>query len=102
MFTKLAALIGLLQAVGVHALPQASTATAPPAASTGVPSITLSTAVASPTVSLTQAVPSQVALPPSQPWCPSQIFCAGAVRHLRFLPANMKDIDPCGSDFANG
>ncbi|KAH8082474.1 trehalase [Cristinia sonorae] len=77
MFSRLAAFVGLIQAV--YALPQANTATAPPALDTGVPSITLATAVASPTAPLTQAIPSQIPLPPTQPWCPSQIFCAGSL-----------------------
>ncbi|KAI5118081.1 hypothetical protein M0805_009161 [Coniferiporia weirii] len=46
---------------------------------TSVPSITISTTVASPTVPLTNDVPSQVALPPVQAWCPSEIFCAGSL-----------------------
>ncbi len=57
----------------VHALPQADV-------STETPSITLSTSIASPTVPLTNTIPSQVPLPPTQAWCPSQIFCAGEVR----------------------
>ena len=88
MFKTLVACVGLVQLVRVDALPQASTsATSPPGVDTGVPSITLSTAVASPTGSSSQALPSQVALPPVQPWCPSEIFCAGDVRvvYLRFF-----------------
>ncbi|TFK40489.1 trehalase [Crucibulum laeve] len=45
--------------------------------STGVPTIIVSTAVPSPTASLDSPLPSQVALPPKQAWCPSEIFCAG-------------------------
>ncbi|KDQ62129.1 glycoside hydrolase family 37 protein [Jaapia argillacea MUCL 33604] len=40
---------------------------------------TVSTAVASPSASLGAPIPSQVALPPHQDWCPSEIFCAGAL-----------------------
>jgi alpha,alpha-trehalase len=40
------------------------------------------TAVASPTASLSATLPSQVPLPPPQAWCPSKIFCPGAVRHV--------------------
>ncbi|OBZ71163.1 Trehalase [Grifola frondosa] len=47
--------------------------------SAALPSITVSTAVASPTVPLSSTLPSQVPLPPVQAWCPSQIFCAGAL-----------------------
>ncbi|KAK7689932.1 hypothetical protein QCA50_006571 [Cerrena zonata] len=72
MWTTLTAALCLLEVVG--ALPQTQTA---PGTSTGVPSLTLSTAVASPTVALSSALPSQIPLPPKQPWCPSEIFCAG-------------------------
>lgn len=61
-----------------HAVPQNSI-TAPPGISTGAPSITLVTSVASPTAPLTATLPSQVPLPPVQAWCPSEIFCAGAL-----------------------
>lgn len=54
---------------------QDSTTTAP--ATTGVPSETIATAVPSPTGALESSLPSQVALPPKQAWCPSEIFCAG-------------------------
>ncbi|KAF8349388.1 trehalase [Amanita rubescens] len=37
------------------------------------------TAVPSPTASLTSQLPSQAPLPPKQSWCPSDIFCAGAL-----------------------
>ena len=43
------------------------------------PTLTFSTAVASPSSPLASNLPPEVALPPTQPWCPSQIFCAGAV-----------------------
>lgn len=66
----------------VSALPQAASSDAE---STGVPSITLSTTVAAPTAPLTNDLPSQVALPPVQAWCPSQIFCAGNVSVLLSL-----------------
>lgn len=61
-----------------------STTTPPPSVSTGAPSITLVTSVASPTAPLTEILPSQVPLPPVQAWCPSEIFCAGAVCHVFF------------------
>ncbi|KAI0354813.1 glycoside hydrolase [Trametes cingulata] len=59
---------------GARALPQA-----PPNSATAPPSVTISTAVASPSVPLSSALPSQVPLPPTQAWCPSRIFCAGAL-----------------------
>jgi hypothetical protein len=42
------------------------------------------TSVASPTASLSATLPSQVPPPPPQAWCPSKIFCPGAVRHVIF------------------
>jgi len=42
------------------------------------PTLTYSTAVASPT-NPASSLPSQFPLPPVQQWCPSEIFCAGAV-----------------------
>ena len=66
----------------VRALPQAETTTAPASAITVVPTLTESTAIASPTAPLTATLPSQVPLPPVQAWCPSEIFCAGAVRRV--------------------
>ncbi|KAJ4482484.1 glycoside hydrolase family 37 protein [Lentinula aciculospora] len=50
-----------------------------PAASTSVSQILVTTSIASPTASLTASIPSQFPLPPVQDWCPSQIFCAGAL-----------------------
>src|SRR5882757_9311027 len=44
--------------------------------------ITQVTSVASPTASLSATLPSQVPPPPPQAWCPSKIFCPGAVRHV--------------------
>ncbi|KAI0276733.1 glycoside hydrolase family 37 protein [Russula aff. rugulosa BPL654] len=41
--------------------------------------ITQVTSVASPTASLSATLPSQVPLPPPQAWCPSKIFCPGAL-----------------------
>ena len=58
---------------GVLAAPSSS-ATAPVAST-----IMVSTAVASPSAAATAVIPSQVPLPPTQSWCPSQIFCAGQV-----------------------
>ena len=40
------------------------------------------TSVATPTASLRATLPSQVPPPPPQAWCPSKIFCPGAVRHV--------------------
>ncbi|KAH9947465.1 glycoside hydrolase [Amylocystis lapponica] len=48
----------------------------PQAASSSTPSVVVSTAVASASA-LSSALSSQVPLPPVQPWCPSEIFCAG-------------------------
>jgi len=42
------------------------------------PTLTYSTAIASPS-DPTSSLPSQVPLPPTQPWCPSEIFCPGPV-----------------------
>ncbi|KAL4242581.1 Trehalase, partial [Abortiporus biennis] len=70
MLTKLVVALGAL--LGARAAPQG-------AVSTGVPSITLSTVIASPTAPLTNPLPTQVPLPPVQPWCPSEIFCAGSL-----------------------
>jgi alpha,alpha-trehalase len=67
-----------------RSVPQGSI-TAPPGTSTGAPSITLITSIASPTAPLTATLPSQVPLPPVQAWCPSEIFCAGAVCHFFFF-----------------
>jgi hypothetical protein len=44
--------------------------------------ITQVTSVASPTASLSATLPSQVPPPPPQAWCPSKIFCPGAVHHV--------------------
>ncbi|PFH54014.1 glycoside hydrolase family 37 protein [Amanita thiersii Skay4041] len=49
------------------------------AQSSGSSSSTVATAVPSPTASLTSQLPSQVALPPKQDWCPSEIFCPGSL-----------------------
>ncbi|KAJ3917985.1 glycoside hydrolase family 37 protein [Lentinula edodes] len=68
MFTKLFALA--LCARRLYAIP---------AASTSVSQISVTTSIASPTASLSASIPSQYPLPPVQDWCPSQIFCAGAV-----------------------
>jgi alpha,alpha-trehalase len=46
--------------------------------------ITQVTSVASPTASLGATLPSQLPPPPPQAWCPSKIFCPGAVRHVIF------------------
>lgn len=78
-------------AQSARAIPQAvsSSATAPGGVSTGVPSITLSTATPAPTVPLTSTLPSQVALPPKQDWCPSEIFCASEVCSKRHRQMHM-------------
>lgn len=62
-----------------RAVPQVSPTIAPPGVPSGAPSITLVTSVASPTAPLTATLPSQVPPPPAQAWCPSEIFCAGAL-----------------------
>ncbi len=46
-----------------------------------VSATTVSTAVPSVSASLNAPLPSQASLPPKQAWCPSEIFCAGAVSH---------------------
>lgn len=57
-----------------------STSVSATATVTSVSTVSVSTVVASPTASLSATLPSQVALPPHQAWCPSEIFCAGEVR----------------------
>ncbi|KIK69866.1 glycoside hydrolase family 37 protein [Collybiopsis luxurians FD-317 M1] len=61
-----------------HLVHAQSTLTPPPG-STSVSQISVTTATPSPTAPLASLVPSQDPLPPSQPWCPSEIFCAGAL-----------------------
>ena len=46
----------------------------------GTPTVTVSTSIPSPTRPLNATLPSQANLPPTQAWCPSNIFCAGQVR----------------------
>ncbi|KAJ7599902.1 glycoside hydrolase family 37 protein [Mycena floridula] len=49
---------------------------------TAVSSVTqtaVSTAIASASIPLSSPLPSQIAVPPKQAWCPSEIFCAGAL-----------------------
>jgi alpha,alpha-trehalase len=53
-----------------------STATSP---GPQVSSLTVATATPSPTASLDAQLPAQSPLPPKQAWCPSEIFCAGAL-----------------------
>jgi alpha,alpha-trehalase len=75
---------GLAQSSGTTS--PSATATSPSSASGSVsaaePSdsvshISVSTVVASPSAAPDDPLPSQVALPPKQSWCPSEIFCAG-------------------------
>ncbi|KAG5724287.1 Trehalase [Termitomyces sp. T112] len=47
------------------------------AALTSVSNVSVATATPSLSVSSVDALPTQVALPPKQIWCPSEIFCAG-------------------------
>jgi len=68
-----------------RAVPQAATTTAPTSVITGVATLTQVPATASPTAPLTATLPSQVPVPPVQAWCPSEIFCAGAVRRMCFF-----------------
>ena len=56
-------------------------ATAVPNPQEPSPTLTLSTAVASPSTDPASSLPSQVPFPPTQPWCPSEIFCAGPVSY---------------------
>ena len=72
-----------------RAAPKAATTTAPTSLITGVATLTQAPATASPTAPLTATLPSQVPVPPVQAWCPSEIFCAGAVRpsDLPFSPS---------------
>ncbi|CAA7261546.1 unnamed protein product [Cyclocybe aegerita] len=77
MLSPAAALALLLQ--GVAALPQTATSPSPTSTSTAPPTASVVTAVPSATAPLDSTLPSQVALPPKQAWCPSDIFCAGAL-----------------------
>ncbi|KIM43068.1 glycoside hydrolase family 37 protein [Hebeloma cylindrosporum] len=59
---------------------QSSSGTATvPGVSTAPPVLTVTTEVPSASASLDSPLPSQAALPPKQAWCPSDIFCAGAL-----------------------
>ncbi|OJT12984.1 Trehalase [Trametes pubescens] len=77
---------------GAHALPQAA-----PSSATAPPTVVISTAVASPSAPLSSTLPSQVPVPPTQPWCPSSIFCAGAliqtVNLARLFPDSKTFVD---------
>ncbi|KAJ7776820.1 glycoside hydrolase family 37 protein [Mycena maculata] len=46
---------------------------------TSVSQVVVTTVTATPSPAASALVPSQVALPPTQAWCPSQIFCAGSL-----------------------
>ncbi|GLB38558.1 putative alpha-trehalose glucohydrolase [Lyophyllum shimeji] len=48
-------------------------------AQTSVSTVTVPTATPSPSAAPSDPLPSQAALPPRQTWCPSDIFCAGAL-----------------------
>ncbi|KAH6912593.1 trehalase [Coprinopsis sp. MPI-PUGE-AT-0042] len=67
MFDKVV-LLGLCLATLNGAAAQSASGSEPPSPSTATPS---------PSASLDAPLPSQVALPPKQAWCPSDIFCAG-------------------------
>ncbi|OAX38447.1 glycoside hydrolase family 37 protein [Rhizopogon vinicolor AM-OR11-026] len=73
--SKAAVVAGLIHSV--LAVPAATTTSVTPG--TAVPSLTLSTSVASPSASLSAILPPQAPLPPTQPWCIGQIFCAGSL-----------------------
>lgn len=60
-------------------LAQSSLSTSSGTLSTAPPTTTIATAVPSPSSPLASPLPSQVALPPKQAWCLSQIFCAGSL-----------------------
>lgn len=51
----------------------------------------VSTAVASPSAALDSPLPSQVPVPPTQAWCPSEIFCAGPLLQTVNLAALYSD-----------
>ncbi|KAG9022809.1 hypothetical protein FS837_006129, partial [Tulasnella sp. UAMH 9824] len=70
-------LLAATVASGALAAPQAGTHTSA-SSSSGSPT-SASTAVPSPTGSPDAALPSQSPLAPHQDWCPSNIFCAGAL-----------------------
>ena len=71
------------------------------------PTLTFSTAVASPSSPASSLLPSQAALPPTQPWCPSEIFCAGSVSTacihvtLRTKSSTLGAYSQYGSDHSN-
>lgn len=87
----LLALTGLISSGVTHvsAFPRfevrANTTSSSDATGTSVSAVSVSTVIASPTASLNALLPSQVALPPHQAWCPSEIFCAGEVRFIIFI-----------------
>ncbi|KAJ7611950.1 trehalase [Mycena polygramma] len=55
----------------------ASAGTSSPPLQSTVSQVTVATAVATPSGSASALLPSQAPLPPTQAWCPSEIFCAG-------------------------
>ncbi|KAJ6624408.1 trehalase [Mycena sp. CBHHK59/15] len=77
MLPTLAALAYLVQYTA--AAQSSSSATAPASVTTSivVSQLVVTTAVATPSGGPSALLPSQAALPPTQAWCPSQIFCAG-------------------------
>ncbi|KAG6867339.1 hypothetical protein C0993_004208, partial [Termitomyces sp. T159_Od127] len=67
------------------------------AAQTSVSSVSVSTAIPSLSVSPANALPTQIALPPKQAWCPSEIFCAGELLQT----VNIAHIFPDDKTFAD-
>ncbi|KAJ7072067.1 trehalase [Mycena amicta] len=61
------------------------------AQSSTVSQIVVTTATATPSGSSSTPVQSQAALPPTQPWCPSKIFCAGPLLQTLNLAAVFAD-----------
>lgn len=71
MRRSLVSIVLLAATPGLAAVPQGASLSA---------SATVTTAIAAPSGGdLNANVPKQVPLPPKQAWCPSEIFCAGAV-----------------------
>lgn len=78
MLSTLAALSCVLYGVAAQSSSKsAAGSSSAPALQSTVSQVVVATAVATPSPSAAALLPSQAALPPTQPWCTSEIFCAG-------------------------
>jgi hypothetical protein len=88
LMTRTGNLLGVLNAL--HVFVTRATGAAISSASldttaTTIPTLSISTETARASViPLASSLPSQLPLPPTQEWCPSQIFCAEHVCHTLF------------------